>query len=191
MNHFVGFCESYKQITDYYLIAHYDSDIPHIHFLFYSKQHVQLMTYYNKLRKHFVPNWTRDEYGITISNCESINAYLKYCLHQDKKSKEEGKQEYSLDDFVSSVDSNVIEGYIRSKKGTIDEYMLRDAVLDNMYDWDIIRAIGLANYHRYWREIEMMKQERAYLRQEREKERENRQNEINENIQQEFLDSID
>lgn len=168
---FVDFCESYKQITNYYLIAHDDTDVPHIHFIFYCTQHVMLITLFNQMRKFFVPNYTRDEYGINIMKCENINAHLKYFLHLDKESIAQNKKQFNLEDIVSNEDMQVIDNYIHSKKGQIDAYLLRDAVLDNIFEFDLMVKLTLPLYHRYRYEIQILKDERAHLEELRKKER--------------------
>lgn len=171
MESFVKFCDSYSKITKYYLIAHTETNVLHIHFIFYSISQVQLMTYFNKMRSWFVPKFTRDEYGINISKCESINAHLKYLIHQDKTSLEEGKKPYSVEDFVSNDEVEVIDTLIQSRKGAIDAYMLRNAVLDNIDDFSLMVALTLPVFHKYRYEIEILKSNRASLALDREKEK--------------------
>lgn len=170
---FIKFCDSYKKITKYYLIGHTETDCLHIHFVFYSQSQVQLMTYFNKMRSWFVEKYqvTRDGNGISIAKCESINSYLKYCTHTDKESKALNKKEYSIDDFVSNDDVEIIDSLIHSKKGTIDAYMLRDAVLDCPHEFDLMTKLGLNVYHRYRYEIKILQENRAFLQAEREKEK--------------------
>lgn len=170
---FIGFIESYQKITDYYIICHDETEIIHIHFIFYSVSQVQLVTYFNKMRDWFVfkKKETRDEKGIQIEKCESINAHLKYVVHQDKKSIEENKKRYELDDIISNVDVEIMDTIINSRKGVIDAYYLRDCVLDSKNDFELMVKLGLNVYHRYSREIQTLKEERIYLKALRDEER--------------------
>ena len=138
LQEFVKFCESYNKISDYYLIGHDDTDVIHIHFIFFSYSQVQLMTYFNKLRNWFVPKFTRDEYGLQIEKCKSLNAHLNYIIHQSKASIDDGKKPYSVEDLVSNLDIDVLESTLQSKKGSCDAYFLRDAVLDCLNDFELI-----------------------------------------------------
>ena len=176
MNKFLLFCDSYNKIINYYLICHDETDVIHIHFVFYSISQVQLATYFNKMRDWFVykHKLTRDEYGIQIEKCESINAHLRYFLHQDKDSIASNKKQYELSDIISNVDEDVIDTLIHSKKGQIDAYYLRDAVLDCHDDFELMIRLGLAVYHRYYREIETLRGMRSVLILQREEERKER-----------------
>lgn len=177
MESFVKFCESYSKITNYYLIAHDETDCLHIHFVFYSLAQVQVMTYFNKLCDWFVYKYklTRDSQGVSIEKCENINAHLKYIVHQDKTSITHQKKRYEIDDIVSNTDVDTIESLINSKKGVIDAYYLRDCVLDCIHDFDIMVKLGLPVYHRYYNEIRYMQENRAYLALQREEERKERE----------------
>lgn len=170
---FVNWCESYNKITKYYLVAHDDTNIIHIHFCLYSVSQVQLMTYLNKMRNYFVDKkkHCRSVEGISIEKCENINAMLLYFLHQDKKSIASGKKQYSLDDFVSNEELENIDTLIHSKKGVIDAYYLRDAVLDNINDFELMAFLGLNIFHRYRYEIEIIKENRSLLALQRQKEK--------------------
>lgn len=173
MDLFVKFVDSYNNISDYFLIAHDETNVPHIHFIFYSHKQVQVMTYYNKLRNWFVDKYhaTRDEKGINIDKCESINAHLKYLVHRDKESIALNKKQYSSDDFVSNQDSEYIDNLIASKKGVIDAYLLRDAVLDTTSEFDLMVKLTLPVFHRYRDEIRIIRENRAFLKLQREEER--------------------
>lgn len=176
LKHFVSFVDSYLKITNYYLICHDETDVLHIHFIFYSISQVQLSTYFNKMRDWFVYKYhdTRDEYGINISKCESINGHLKYCLHQDKESIALNKKQYDIGDFISNVDEDIIDTLIHSKKGQIDAYFLRDAILDCSDDFELMVRLGINVYHRYSREIQTLKEMRIRLMALREQERKER-----------------
>ena len=142
---FVNFCESYNKITNYYLLAHYDTDIIHIHYVFYSVSQVQLYTYFNKMRAYFKDkkHLVRGDGGIQVEKCENINAMLLYFLHQDKKSVLANKFKYDLDDFVSNDSLDNIDTMIHSKKGVIDAFFLRDAVLDTQDEFELMVRLGL------------------------------------------------
>lgn len=165
------FCEGYNKISKYYFILHDDADVIHIHFIFYSVSQVQLMTYFNKLRKHLVPKYTRNEYGISIEKCEDFNAYLKYIVHQDAKSIKESKKQYSIEDIISNDSVELIDNYIHSKRGVIDAYYLRDCILDYPDDFDLMVKLGLSVFHKYWKEIDMLRSMRASLAMRREEEK--------------------
>lgn len=168
---FNDFCEGYNKISKYYFILHDDTDVVHIHFIFYSVSQVQLMTYFNKLRKHFVPKYTRDEFGINIEKCEDFNAHLRYLVHQDNKSTQEGKKQYSIEDIISNDSVEMIDNFIHSKKGVIDAFYLRDCVLDYPDEFDLMVKLGLSVYHKYYKEIDLLKSMRASLCLRREQER--------------------
>lgn len=165
----VRFCDSYNQITKYYLMAHTETDCLHIHFIFYSQKNVQLMTYFNKLRAWFVEKYklVRDDQGISLEKCESINGHLRYLTHTDKASVQAGKKKYSIDDFITNDEIENIDTMIHSKKGTIDAYMLRDAVLDCPHEFDLMVRLGLPLYHRYRYEIQTIREARVYLEEQR------------------------
>ena len=172
----VQFSESYNKISKYYFIAHTDTDILHIHFIFYLSSQVRLMTIFNKMRDFYVSKTKSmiDEYGINIAKCESINAHLRYFLHKDESSKNECKKQYELEDIVSNDDIDIIEGLINSRKGEIDAYYLRDCVLDCKDDFELMNKLGLKVYHKYRYEIDILKDMRINLVRMREEERNNR-----------------
>lgn len=169
MEDFIRFCDSYNQITKYYLMAHTETDCLHIHFIFYSSKNVCLMTYFNKLRSWFIEKkkLVRDDQGISIAKCESINGHLRYLTHTDKASVDAHKKQYSIDDFVSNDEIENIDTMIHSRKGTIDAYMLRDAVLDCPHEFDLMVRLGLPIYHRYRYEIQTIRENRVFLEEQR------------------------
>lgn len=189
MESFVKFCDSYSKLTNYYLIAHDETDVLHIHFIFYSLAQVQVMTYFNKMSDWFVDKYhlTRNREGISIAKCENINSHIKYIVHQDKNSIASGKKRYEFEDIISNVDVDTIEKMAQSKKGIVDAYYLRDVVLDSRNDFEIMVKLGLATFHRFANEIRYMKEERAYLLLEREEERKVLEKENTENILREVL----
>lgn len=173
IEHLVTAIDSYNRISKYYLIAHTETDLLHIHFIFYLSSQSRLLTIFNKLRDVLVYKYhdTRNDEGINIAKCESINAHLRYFLHLDEKSKKKGKKVYVLDDIVSNDDIDVIEGLINSRKGEIDAYYLRDCVLDCSDDFELMNKLGLKVYHKYRYEIQNMKEMRASLALKRDNER--------------------
>lgn len=173
---FVQFADSYSKISKYYFIAHDDTEVFHIHFIYYLSSQVRLMTIFNKMRDFFVSKnkLIRNEGGINLMKCESINAHLRYFLHIDDKSKKEGKKQYELEDIVSNDDIDIIEGLINSRKGEIDAYYLRDCVLDCANDFELMNKLGLKVFHKYRYEIDILKEMRISLVNMRNQERNDR-----------------
>ena len=176
--HLVEFAESYNRISKYYFIAHTETDILHIHFIFYLSSQTQLMTIFNKMRKVVVDKYldTRNDEGINLAKCENFNSHMRYILHQDKKSVDEQKKRYEIEDIISNDDIDIIESIIKSVKGEIDAYYLRDCVLDCFDEFELMNKLGLKVYHKYRYEIQILKENRAMLMLQREKEREEKLN---------------
>lgn len=174
--HFGKFIESYSKISKYYFIAHTETKTLHIHFVFYLSSQVRLMTLFNKMSDYLVFKYhdTRDSDGINIQKCDSINAYLRYMLHQDDSSKRENKKRYEIEDIISNDDIDIIETLIQSRKGDIDAYYLRDCVLDCSDEFELMNKLGLKVYHKYRYEILTLREMRVKLAYDRDKERNDR-----------------
>lgn len=172
--HIINAVEDYKRISKYYLIAHTETDTLHIHFIFYLNSQTRLMTIFNKLCDYVVYKYhdTRDTNGVNIMKCENINSHMRYILHQDNKSVQQGKQRYEIEDIVSNDDIDIIESIIKSVKGEIDAYYLRDCVLDCNTEFELMNKLGLKVYHKYRYEIQVLKENRMALMLQREQERE-------------------
>lgn len=174
IQHLMQFVDNYNRIGNYYFIVHDDTDILHIHFAFVLSSQTRLETIFNKLADVIVYKYkdTRDTFGINIEKCSNLNAYLRYMLHIDEASIKQNKKKFDIENIITNDSVNSIEGIINSKKGNIDAYYLRNAVLDSSSDFDLMVKLGLQVYHKYRYEIDLLKQQRISLLLEREKEKE-------------------
>lgn len=152
----IDFAESYDKITNYYFIAHTETDTFHIHIAFYTFTQVMPSTIINKIADYM----KLDSVAINCKKCNSLNAYLKYMLHKDKESIKLGKKQYDLEDIITSDTLASVNSMINMKKGGLDPWYLLEIVLNSHSDFEIQCKIGLSAFRTNYRIITDYKENR-------------------------------
>lgn len=167
LTRFIDTCESYKAVSTYYLIPHYETDTFHIHYILLLKQQQTLLRVVNVLSEGIGV----ESIAVNVQRLNNLGKHLRYMIHQDETSKKEGKQEYSIDDLVSNESREIYEGYINSGDEELDSYTLLNIVLDCDDEVQIMHRLGLKYYHKFRYEIKMILENQYKYRQIRNAER--------------------
>lgn len=170
----VNLFESIEWIENYYCISHDETDKPHIHYV------IELSV--QKRRKTMLNDFERWGFDRDSVNCKPLgylHSSLRYFLHIDEKSVEEGKKQYTIDCIVS----NMSQFYITTVINDEDDEVTTDKLINLCLDCDgnkvnIMRSLGLKTYHKYRSEISDILNYEYGLRVAREKERDRRKKEM-------------
>ena len=158
---FIEALRSLDNVESYYFIFHDDTDTFHLHYIVYFTRNMRCITFINKISSFM----DLETDAVFCDKCLDVAEHLRYIVHQTLKSIEDGKKQYSLDDIISNCPVEVVNALFNSKKGNINFDYLVDLVLKYKWDSDIMRALTPSIYHKYRYEIDILKQERSYLRQ--------------------------
>lgn len=136
-------------VDSYYLIAHDETDTPHIHYVIELTCQKRLKTLLNDFEKM---GYSRE--SVNIDKLGFLNASIKYFLHIDDDSVEEGKKLYS----ISQIVSNMSEYYLSLLITQDDDEINVDKLITICLDCDgnkvkIMRVLGLKTYHKWRNEI--------------------------------------
>lgn len=172
-----GNLKNAKYVENYYLIAHYDSDTPHIHYIIEFTGSVRLKTMLNNFERM---GYNRE--AVNIKKLGFLNAMIKYFLHLTEDSKEEGKEEYKLDCIISSMPYEYLENLLLLDDDELNVDRLVEVCLEcDGHIVKIMKTLGLKLYHKWRFEIKEILNYEYALRYVRDEERKRREEEkINE-----------
>lgn len=152
-----NFFEDYAVCEEYYLIEHNETETLHIHYLIRLNKQVRLSTLINLISDGMNIN----PLAINIDKCRGFNQCLRYMLHIDDSSKLENKKVYQVSDIVSSSDEKNIINLIQSDDDLdLSWELLIKAVIKYSRTSDLIKYLGLKNYHKYRFEIKDLIEEK-------------------------------
>lgn len=142
--------KSSQFVENYYYIVHDDTDTWHIHYIIEIDRQKRIKT---------LLHWLAD--GISVSpqavNIQalgSLSKYLEYCLHWTNESKEEGKKEYVLTNWISNCPYDYIDNVIANGENELTAVRLIAIVLECEANKPrIMKTLGLKAYHKYRSEI--------------------------------------
>lgn len=162
--------KSLSIVENYYLIAHYETNTPHIHYA------IELTG--QKRKKTMLNDFVRLGYNREAVNCfpmGHLNAQVRYFLHQDTKSIELGKKRYEIDDLVSSMCYEYLIDLVQLEEDKMNVEKLISICLESGGNKiSIMKRIGLEKYHKWRFEINEILNYDYHLRLARDKERERR-----------------
>lgn len=157
-------------IENYYLIAHYETDTPHIHYVLELTGQKRLKTLLNDFEK-----FGYNRLAVNIDKLGFLSSQLRYFLHKDEESIKEGKQQYEVDDIVSSM----CYEYLIDMISLEDDNMTAERLIQICIESDgnkikIMKRLGLKEFHKWRFEIADILNYEYSLRLARDKERERR-----------------
>lgn len=97
-------------IMEYYFIIHTETELLHVHFAFVLKAQVQLDTMLNYL----ADSLDVSRLAVNITRMDSLCGALRYFLHIDRESMEQGKKVYEKGDIVHNQSNFIFENYLNS-----------------------------------------------------------------------------
>lgn len=147
---FQKFLKSVDNISDYFLIAHDDTNTFHIHYLIKLRRQTRLSTIINML----ADGLTINTLAINIDKCRGFNQCLRYMIHIDSASKIENKKVYNVVDIVSNHNIDDITSLLQcdDENDISWESLIKGVIRFNKVS-DLIKYFGLKNYHKYRFEI--------------------------------------
>lgn len=157
-------------VENYYLIAHNETDTPHIHFVIEFTGQKRLKTILNDFER-----LGYNKKSVNVDKLGFLNATLKYFLHIDEKSIEEGKKIYPMSSIVTNMSEEFIADYIHLE----DDNLNTDRLIQICLECDgnqvaIMRRLGLSVFHKWRNEILVILNYEYGLRTARENERKRR-----------------
>lgn len=96
--------QQYRFCENYYLIAHHETETNHIHFVIEFSGTKRLKTVLNDFERF---GYNRE--AVSIRPLGFLNSAIKYMIHYDESSIEDGKLKYSLDQIVSNMSYEYLE----------------------------------------------------------------------------------
>ena len=159
-------------VENYYLISHYETDTPHIHYAIEFTGNKRLKTALNDFERL---GYRRE--SVNIDKLGFLSATLRYFLHLDEESIKEGKQQYQVLDIVSSMPYEYISDMISLEDDKLNVEKLIQICIDcGGNKIQIMRRLGLDLFHKWRYEINEILNYDTSLRFARDKERERRIN---------------
>lgn len=170
---FVDKVESCLFVENYYVIAHDDTNTPHIHYILELSTQKRLKTLLNDFEKL---GYNRN--AVNIGKLGVLCESLRYMLHMTEESINDGKKKYLIDNLVSNMPIEYIENCLASE----DDNFNVDRLIAICLECDgnkvsIMRKLGLSIYHKYRFEINDILNYEMTLRFARDKERDRREKE--------------
>ena len=119
---FYNLINDYHKIKEYYFIFHDETDMLHMHYMFFLTGQQYVSAILNKICDQMIVEPVAVNYERLISR----NAFLRYIIHVDKESIKLGKKQYDYLYIRSNVHSGLIKCLIDSKdeKTGLDFHML-------------------------------------------------------------------
>lgn len=133
-------------ISNFYFIYHNENvSNPHIHYGMNLCQKTRITAFCNKIA-HFC---NVNTLAISIDKLVYLNGLLNYFIHDD----EVDKFQYQIDDIITNQSKDVLYSYFEKIEDTnrIDYYI--NLCLESKNKINIMRVIGLKEYHKYRYEI--------------------------------------
>ena len=160
-------------IENYYIIAHYDTDTPHIHYALELTGQKRLKTLLNDFERMGYPRGS-----VNIDKLGFLNAYIKYMLHITEESKEDGKELYKLESLISSMPYEYLNDllYLDDDEWNVDR-LIQVCIECEGNKISIMRRLGLKTYHKWRSEIAEILNYEWSLRFARDNERKRREEE--------------
>lgn len=161
-----------KFVENYYLIAHGDTNTPHIHFAIELTGQKRLKTLLNDFEKL---GYNRN--AINITKLLFLHSTIRYFLHLTDESLEDGKQIYCLDNIISNMPYEYLEDVINLEDDELNTEKLIQICLECCDKISIMKRLGLKTFHKWRYEIDTILNYDYGLRFAREKERKRREEE--------------
>lgn len=159
-------------VENYYLIAHNETDTPHIHYALELTGQKRLKTLLNDFSRL---GYNRE--SVNIDKLGFLNATIKYFLHADEESIKEGKKLYQLDDIVTNMPYEYLEDLLCLDDDEMNtERLIQICIECEGNKIQIMRRLGLKTFHKWRCEIDVILNYEMGLRYARDKERERRKN---------------
>lgn len=159
-------------VENYYLIAHNETDTPHIHYALELTGQKRLKTLLNDFSRL---GYNRE--SVNIDKLGFLNATIKYFLHADEESIKEGKKLYQLEDIVTNMPYEYLEDLLCLDDDEMNtERLIQICIECEGNKIQIMRRLGLKTFHKWRCEIDVILNYEMGLRYARDKERERRKN---------------
>lgn len=159
-------------VENYYLIAHNETDTPHIHYALELTGQKRLKTLLNDFSRL---GYNRE--SVNIDKLGFLNATIKYFIHADEESIKEGKKLYQLDDIVTNMPYEYLEDLLCLDDDEMNtERLIQICIECEGNKIQIMRRLGLKTFHKWRCEIDVILNYEMGLRYARDKERERRKN---------------